>query len=73
MEPGRPERQEFEYKRHGTRCLFAGLEVATGQVLAPSVGPTRKEVDFAAHLRQTLALDPEAEWIFVVDQLNTHG
>lgn len=72
MEPGRPERQEFEYSRHGTRCLFAGLEVATGQILAPSVGPTRKEEDFAAHVAKTLRTDPEAEWIFVVDQLNTH-
>lgn len=72
MEPGRPERQEFEYSRHGTRCLFAGLEVATGQILAPSVGPTRKEEDFAAHVANTLRTDPEAEWIFVVDQLNTH-
>jgi hypothetical protein len=72
MEPGRPERQEFEYTRHGTRCLFAGLEVATGKILAPSVGPTRKEKDFAAHVAKTLRTDPEAEWIFVVDQLNTH-
>lgn len=72
MRPGQPERQEFEYVRHGTRCLFAGLEVATGRILAPSVGPTRKEEDFAAHLEQTLDMDPEAEWIFVVDRLNTH-
>lgn len=72
MEPGKPERQEFEYTRHGTRCLFAGLEVATGRILAPSVGPTRKEEDFAAHVAKTLRTDPEAEWIFVVDQLNTH-
>jgi len=72
MQPGRPERQEFEYTRHGTRCLFAGLEVATGRILAPSVGPTRKETDFAAHVGKTLSVDPEAEWIFVVDQLNTH-
>lgn len=51
MEPGKPERQKFEYICHGTRCLFAGLEVATGRILAPSVGPMRKEEDFAAHTR----------------------
>jgi hypothetical protein len=25
-----------------------------------------------AHIRQTIDLDPQAEWIFIVDQLNTH-
>ncbi|MBN1877260.1 MAG: transposase [Anaerolineae bacterium] len=29
-------------------------------------------VDFAAHIAQTIALDPNAHWTFVVDQLNTH-
>ena len=33
MEPGRPERREFEYIRHGTRCLIASLVVPTGQIL----------------------------------------
>jgi hypothetical protein len=72
MRPGKIERQEFEYQRHGTQCLIANFEVATGQVLAPTVGPTRTEEDFAAHIAQTIATDAEAPWIFVVDQLNTH-
>lgn len=70
--PGLVERREFEYIRHGTQCLFANFEVATGRVLAPSMGPTRTEDDFAAHIAQTIDTDPEARWIFVVDQLNTH-
>lgn len=72
MRPGKIERREFEYARHGTQCLIANFEVATGQVIAPTVGPTRTEVDFAAHLAQTIATDSQAEWIFVLDQLNTH-
>ena len=72
MRPGLVERREFEYIRHGTQCLFANFEVATGRVLAPSMGPTRKEDDFAAHIAQTIDTDPEVGWIFVVDQLNTH-
>jgi len=72
MRPGHIERLEFEYVRHGTQCLIGNFEVATGQVLTPSVGPTRTEEDFAAHIAQTLATDPAGEWIFVVDQLNTH-
>ena len=72
MRPGLVERREFEYQRHGTLTLIANFNVATGQVPAPSLGPTRTEVDFAAHIAQTIATDPEANWAFVVDQLNTH-
>jgi transposase len=72
LRPGRIERLEFEYARHGTQCLIANFEVATGQVITPTVGPTRTEADFAAHVAQTIALDPTAEWILIMDQLNTH-
>lgn len=72
LRPGKIERVEFEYARHGTQCLIANFEVATGQIIAPTVGPTRTEEDFAAHLLQTLATDPAAEWILIMDQLNTH-
>jgi transposase len=72
MIPGQIELREFEYVRHGTLALIATLEVATGQVIAPSLGPTRTEKDLVAHLRQTIAIDPNAEWIFIADQLNTH-
>ena len=72
MQPGRPEGREFEYKRHGTQCLIGNFEVATGQVISPTVQPTRTEGDFAAHIARTVATDPEAVWIFVCDNLTTH-
>ena len=72
MRQGLIERQEHEYKRHGTRCLIANFEVATGKIIAPSIGPTRTNEDFASHIEKTIATDPEGEWIFVVDQLNIH-
>lgn len=72
LQPGHVERQEFEYQRHGTQSLIANLEVATGQVVTPSIGPTRTEADFTAHSSQTIQTDPEAAWIFLTDQLNTH-
>jgi transposase len=72
MRPGVPERREFEYRRHGTQCLTANLEVATGRVIAPTVQPTRDEADFAAHIGRTVATDPSAGWIFVADNLTTH-
>lgn len=70
--PGFDERREFEYVRHGTLCLMANFKVATGQVIAPTVSATRSEQDFLAHVQQTVATDPQAGWVFVVDNLNTH-
>lgn len=72
MKPGLMERREYEYKRYGTLTLIANFEVATGQVIAPTLGPTRTEDDFASHLRATIDSDPQAQWIFVMDQLNIH-
>ena len=72
LRPGQVERREFEYVRHGTQCLIANWDVVQGRVLAPTVGPTRTEADFAAHVAGTIATDPDAEWVFLTDQLNTH-
>jgi transposase len=72
MKAGRVERREFEYIRHGVLCLMANFEVATGQIITPTVGPTRTEADFAAHIANTVTTDPTGEWIFIADQLNTH-
>ena len=63
---------EFEYTRHGTLCLIANLVVTTGELLRPTIGPTRTETDFASHIEQTLATDPGASWVFVTDNLNIH-
>ena len=70
--PGSVERQDAHYIRHGTRTLIANFEVATGHVLSPSIGPTRNEQDFVNHVSRTVAVDPDAEWIFIVDNLNIH-
>lgn len=72
MTPGREERREFEYERHGTQCLIANFEVVTGAVIAPTVQATRTEEDFATHLAATVATDPGAGWIFVADNLTIH-
>jgi len=66
--PGRVERREFAYIRHGTLTLIAHFDVAQGHVVASSLGPTRTEEDFAAHIARTVASDPEAtRWHFVTD------
>jgi hypothetical protein len=73
MGPGRAERREFEYIRRGTLTLIANFDVAQGTIVAPSLGPTRTEADFVAHIRRTVASDPETtRWHFVTDNLNIH-
>jgi len=66
------ERQDNSYERHGTQCLIANFDVATGCVLSPSIQETRTEEDFKKHIERTISSDTQAQWIFVVDQLNTH-
>jgi DDE superfamily endonuclease len=70
--PGRVQLREYEYTRHGTTCLIANLEIWCGWIIAPTLGPTRTEADFVAHIEQTVATDPDAGWVFIVDNLNTH-
>ena len=73
LRPGKPQAREFEYRRHGTRAFIINFDVVSGQVIAPSVGPTRTEADFLAHLQRTVATDPAAtRWHVVVDNLNIH-
>jgi len=73
LAPGKVERREFEYVRHGTRSFILNRDVVTGQIIAPSDGPTRTEQDFLEHIQRTLATDPAAtRWHFVVDNLDTH-
>jgi transposase len=73
LAPGKVERREFEYVRHGTRCFILSRDVVTGKIVAPACGPSRTEADFLAHLQAVTATDPQARrWHSVCDNLNTH-
>jgi len=65
-------RHEFEYERHGTTTLIGNFDVVTGEMIAPTLGPTRTEVDFINHIERTVNLDPGGEWVFIMDTLNIH-
>ena len=72
MAPGKVERREFEYRRHGTQTLIAAFDVATGQVEGV-IGNTRTEKDFARFLRRLLSgAAPDIWWDIVCDNLNIH-
>jgi hypothetical protein len=71
-QPGRCERREHAYIRHGTRVLINSLAVATGQI-AWTIGRTRTATDCVAHLQQAYQRLPRMtryEW--VLDNFNTH-
>jgi hypothetical protein len=73
LKPGQPLRQDYEYKRNGTRNLFLFVEPKVGarHVL---VTQRRTKRDFAFVMRYLVdVIHPEAECIDVVmDNLNTH-
>ena len=64
-QPGRIERREFEYRRHGTACLMAALNVHTGEVLASDAA--RNDADgFIAFLERIDADTPDELTIHLV-------
>jgi len=72
MIPGHPEQIEFEYSRHGTLCLIPAFDVIHGRIISYHIGKTRTEDDWLAFIKRAVATDPDARWIFVNDNLNTH-
>jgi hypothetical protein len=73
MEPGRPARSDYEYKRNGTANLFMVFAPLEGRRHV-TVTDQRTAIDYA-HMLKTIAdeLFPESEKIALVqDNLNTH-
>jgi hypothetical protein len=72
VQPGKPEKREHEYIRHGVRALLASFVVPTGQ-LVWNLGQTRTNADWAAHLTNVVHQLPVMQrYDWVVDNLNTH-
>jgi transposase len=73
MAPGKVERIEFEYIRHGTLSFIVSFSVDNGQIVVVSSGPTRNEEDFVSHIKQVVEGSPFiSRWHFVTDNLNIH-
>jgi transposase len=73
MIPGKVERREFEYIRHGTLSFICNFEVASGELVACTAKKTRNEKEFVEHIQRRVASDPLiTRWHFVSDNLNTH-
>jgi predicted transcriptional regulator len=59
------------YVRHGTTGIIASMNLGDGSVIA-AIQNKREEIDYATHIRDTFALNPEKRHIFIEDNLNTH-
>ena len=71
-QPGKPEKREQDYLRHGTRALLASCVVPTGQV-GWHLSPPRTSTDGAGHLAQVVQQLPDRQrYAWVVDHLHTH-
>ena len=64
--------RSHEYKRHGTTNLFAGLEVATGQVQVRHAKRKRRR-EFLQFMNELIAqYAPDTEIHVILDNLSTH-
>jgi hypothetical protein len=73
--PCRPARREHEYKRNGTQCLFAALQVHAGEVLGMA-SKTRDRYDLIRFLDQLDAQLPVVQGqkiVAITDNLSTRG
>jgi transposase len=73
--PGKPARREHEYKRNGTQCLFACLNVKAGDVIGMS-SKTRNRFDLIRFLDlcdQEIPVVKGQKIVAVSDNLSTRG
>ena len=72
MRPGQVERHTHDYKRNGTTCLFAALNVAEGTVI-DKCQPRHRHQDFLKFLRLTQRQTPQEKDIHIIlDNCSTH-
>jgi len=64
MRPGKVECREFEYIRHGTQTLIANFDVATGEIVTPTIDHQRTETDFLGHCQRLIASDQILDFRF---------
>ncbi len=72
VEPGKPARREFEYKRHGVQALLAALLVHSGKIVG-NVYDRNSRVEFLDFLNQLETEIPAGKHVHaILDNLQVH-
>jgi transposase len=71
LRPGQVERRTHDYKRNGTTCLFAALEVTTGRVTTDHRARHTGD-DFLAFMKRVARAYPRRKLHVVLDNVSTH-
>ena len=72
LSPGRAERHGFEYYRHGTLSLYAGLNTRSGEVIGKTAS-RHTSAEFVAFLSDVVASQPRTREIHLIaDNLSAH-
>ena len=72
MKPGQIERRTHDYKRHGTRSLYAAFDLASGEVMG-RVTRRHRSQEFLAFLNQIdRATDSDLDLHVILDNSSTH-
>ena len=72
LRQGRAARHTHDYKRHGVLDLYAGLNIATGQV-AHACTESHTAADFLSFMKLVARQNPRRELHVVLDHSSTHG
>jgi hypothetical protein len=73
MKPGKPRREDYEYKRGGVAVLLVAFEPLTGRRLVET-SEHRAKADYCRFMQRVAASFPAAEKVVLVqDNLNTHN
>lgn len=73
VEPGKPKREDYHYKRNGTCVVLLAIEPLTGKRIV-EISKTKTKSDYARFMKKVAAHYSDAEKITLVqDNLNTHN
>lgn len=73
MKPGRVERQDYHYERHGTCVVLMAVEPLAGHRIV-KVTEQKTKKDYAEFMKSLASCYPDAEKIVLIqDNLNTHN
>jgi transposase len=74
LAPGQAERHSHDYERHGTTALFAGLNVATGEVIGKCYRRHRQQefVRFLGEIDEAIPHEDGVSIHLILDNYGTH-